>query len=367
MHGCRRLPSKLVRGLWIAIPIMALTALIMTNMTSFASLIFLAMTSIPLAYFAYWHPDSEVSHTPQKYKISHLALWGFLPISVVMTVPSWFAGIQPDISSEVVFIFTTISYISGIPLMFSAMFLYSNMSKSMADTGEIDAIAWLLKTAPPSNSAEFFKKAGQMTVSKSIGSHYRPRLLKSLMPFLSLLITSHHLPKHPSSESDTHSPSSNDEDPHSKRELENIEIYTACLARLSDFLDREGSFKRLWEDTMQHPELEPPLVDKLVQFANLDPRHRLHDRLRIAATNVLKNYKLDMEGKPVTLIVPPTLDSERSRGVATVLRNAAFLMLNVSGLNNQKEPGHQNLCEPVELELGTHVEPPHSSGDIEEA
>ena len=114
---------------------------------------------------------------------------------------------------------------------------------------------------------------------------------------------------------------------------------------------------------MQHPELEPPLVDKLVQFSNLDPQHRFHDRLRIAAINLLKNYKLDMEGKPVTFIVPPTLDSERrSRGVATVLRNTAFLMLTVSVLNNQKEQGHQNLCEPVELELGaTHVEPPHGN------
>ena len=84
-----------------------------------------------------------------------------------------------------------------------------------------------------------------------------------------------------------------DEDPH----LKNLEIYTACLARLSEFADYEGNFWCLWEDVMQHPKLDQLLIDKLVEFAN--PRHHFQDGLRSAATKVLNNYDLDMEGKHV--------------------------------------------------------------------
>ena len=41
--------------------------------------------------------------------------------------------------------------------------MFSKMSKSMADTGEIDVIAWLLITILPRYLATFFKKVGQMT------------------------------------------------------------------------------------------------------------------------------------------------------------------------------------------------------------
>ena len=51
--------------------------------------------------------------------------------------------------------------------------------------------------------------------------------------------------------------------------------------------------------------------------------------------------------------------------VSNALRSAASLTLNVSGLNSQEEQGHPNLYRPVELELTTHVQPPHS-GEIEE-
>ena len=74
--------------------------------------------------------------------------------------------------------------IIGILIIFFSNLICGRMSKSLADTGEIDAIACLLKTEPPPNLTEFFKKVGQMTVSKSTGSHYRLRLLESLTPFL---------------------------------------------------------------------------------------------------------------------------------------------------------------------------------------
>ena len=42
------------------------------------------------------------------------------------------------------------------------------------------------------------------------------------------------------------------------------------------------------------------------------------------------------------------------------------LIINVSGLNAQEERGHYRTAGS-ELELATHVEPPHSFGGIEEA
>ena len=381
MHG-RRLPSaKWIRKLWIVILAILGAALPATifliplntaakaspvNIAGIFCLFFLIAASFPLAYFA----QQEAVHTPQKYKISQLALWFFLPSSVVMSFAMWFIEASGPGIKLIISVF-----IAGIGeyIMLSSIFIFSNMSKSMANTGEIDAIAWLLKTAPPQNPAAFFKKAGQMTGFNSIGFRYRPRLLESLIAFLSLLIISHHAPEHPSSRSDSHSPSSSlpasfDEDP----QLKNLEIYIACLARLSEFTDSGGSFKCLWEDAMQHPKLEQLLVDKLVLFANLDLRRRPQEEgLRSAATKVLNNYRMDIEGKSVE-------GSVRSHGVATVLRNAvssvatffgsaASWMLNVSGL--KKDQGRPNLYGPVELELSTHVtvEPPHSSGDIEEA
>ena len=264
------------------------------NIGIWSSLSFLISASLSLAYFA----KQKADYYPQKYKISQLALWGFLPNSVLMSSVMWFqssifdtAGIGDD--------FLTIMNVFGVLITFISNVICGKMSKSMAVTGEIDAIAWLLKTSPsphsvepPLNLAELFKKAGQMTVSKP-GSDYRPRLLESLFPFLSLLITSYHLPRLPSPGSDTPPPSSNAEDSDSKRERENTEIYTACLAQLSDFSDSRGKALVFWEDTMRHPVLEQPLVDKLVQFTKLDSRHHFPDHLKSAATQVLKNYNLE--------------------------------------------------------------------------
>ena len=106
-------------------------------------------------------------------------------------------------------------------------------------------------------------------------------------------------------------------------------------------------------------DLDQPLIDKLVEFAN--PRHHFQDGLRSAATKVLDNYDLDMEGKHVKS--PATV----LWSVSTVLRSTATLMLNVNGLklNNQdSEQGHPNLHRPVDTD--TRVEPAHSSVEIEE-
>ena len=263
-------------------------------------------------------------------------------------------------------IFILLYGIGVFSIVFACWFV-SKMSKSMADTGEIDAIAWLLTTAPPQYPAIFFKKAAQMTGLNSVGRHYRARLLESLMPLLTLFIISHHTPERPehsTGSSDTHSPSSNlssVEDPH----LKNLEVYVACLARLSEFEDCEGSLWCLREDARKHPKLEQPLIRKLADLTN--PRHGYQVGLRSAATRVLDNYGLDAEGN----LVRSPLAATVVWSFASVLRSAASLTrrLNVGHgvLNTQEEQGHPNLHRPVDpVATGTRVELPHSSGETGE-
>ena len=349
--------SKKLRWLWIA----TLTLLWFGSnaAVAYATLIsstwfslFFFPASIPIAYSA----QQEVVHKPQKYKVSHLALWVFIFVSLSMILAVYYY--YP--------IFILLYGIGVFSIVFACWFV-SKMSKSMADTGEIDAIAWLLTTAPPQYPAIFFKKAAQMTGLNSVGRHYRARLLESLMPLLTLFIISHHTPERPehsTGSSDTHSPSSNlssVEDPN----LKNLEVYVACLARLSEFEDCEGSLWCLREDARKHPKLEQPLIRKLADLTN--PRHGYQVGLRSAATRVLDNYGLDAEGNLVRTPLAATV----VWSFASVLRSAASLTrrLNVghSVLNTQEEQGHPNLHRPVDpVATGTRVELPHSSGETGE-
>ena len=341
-----RLSSEWLQKLWIGTLTLlcAASSIVIAVTTDAWSSLYFLPAAISVSYFA----QQEVVHKPQNSKISHFALWVFLPVLLLKILIEFFYSL--------LFILVPLFWL----VIFSAIWMFSKMSKSMADTGEIDAIAWLLKTAPPQHPATLFRKAGQMTSFNSIGRHYRPRLLESLMPFLTLLISSHH-PEYYSP--DTHSPLSSpsfDEDPHSK----NLEIYIACLARLSEFTDYEGGFWCLREDARQHPKLEQLLIDKLVVLAS--PRNRFQDGLRSAATKVLSNYELDTEGKPVgspaTVEWSATVVLRRAvSSVATALRSVASIL----NVNSHEEQRHPDLHRPVEL--ASRVEPPHSSGEVEEA
>ena len=353
IHCGRRL-SKRLRWLWIG----TLTVLWFASnaAVAYATLIsgtwfslFFFPASIPIAYSA----QQEVVHKPQKYKVSHLALWVFIFVSLSMILAVYYY--YP------IFI---LLYGIGVFAIVFACWMVSKMSKSMSDTGEIDAVAWLLITTPPQDPAIFFKKAAEMTGHDSIGFDYRPRLLESLMPLLTLFIISHHAPERPNSDATLSSSSrqSSVKDP----DLENQEIYVACLARLSDFEDCKGSFWCLREDARQHPELEQPLIDKLVELAN--SRHGLQDSLKSAAAKVLENYGLDEHGNFRAVRSPATV----VWNFATILRSVASLTRRLyvghGGLNSQEEEqGYPNLHRPVELATGIRVEPPHSSGETGEA
>ena len=311
-------------------------------------LFFFIPAAIAIAYSAL----QEASHKPQKQKIPHLALGMFLFVVLSIILAMYYES-HP--------IFIPLYGIGVLGIIF-ACWMVSKMSKSMADAGEIDAIAWLLITTPPQYPSRFFKKAAQMTSLNCIGVDYRPRLLESLMPLLSLFIILHHVPEHPTGSSDAYSPSSKlsfDEDP----DMKNLEIYVACLARLSEFQDYEGSLGCLWEDARKHPKLEQQLIRRLVVLAN--PQHGFQVGLRNAATKVLKNYGLDAKGNPSPVESSATVGSN----VSTFLRSAASWswMLNAShggGLNSQEEQGRPNLHRPIEPAT---VEVPQSAGETEEA
>jgi hypothetical protein len=379
------LSSKRLRWLWIGTLIFLW--LVTVAAVAYANKIYLfwlplffILAAIHIAYSS----QQEVGHKPQKYKVTHLAAWGFPFLAI------------SSISIYVDYPECTILYATSMMGFVFACWMFSKMSKSMADTGEIDAIAWLLRTSPPQDQATFFKKAGQMTGLDSIGCHYRPRLLESLMPLLTLLITSNHaLEPHfsPSSEPSKQSfknelkrgqsdsdvtvvngqygPSPTtclspivdddidfiDEDPH----LKNLEIYTACLARLSEFADNVGTFWCLREDAMQHPKLEEALIDKLVVLAS--PRYHFQVSLRSAAAKVLNNYELDMEGNP--LKSPATASRSHGGNLNTVLGSVATLMSNFSWLNYRHEEQGHSTPVAVDSATSTRVEPVHLSKEIE--
>ena len=345
--SCERL--RWLRWLWIG----TLTFLWVASIAAVAyattiAPIWLIAFFLPAAISIAYSTQHETVHKSQKYKISLLATLVFLFISLLMILIFFFTH---DIVISL--------YVIGTLVLVFACWMFSRLSKSMADTGEVDAIAWLLITIPPQRPVTFFKKAGQMTGVDSIGRHYRPRLLKTIMPLLSPLITSHHAPEHHSS--DTHPPNSDrvsngrtltsltlvnddsdmvpiDEDSHSK----NLDIYIACLARLSEFTDYGGTFWCLKEDAMQHPKLERPLRNKLVELAN-SKRHS--QVVRSASTKILNNFKLDIEGNP--LRSPAT--TSVLEGVATFPRNAATSMSNDNDLYSQ-EKGHPDPATRVESE-----------------
>ena len=355
---CGFLSSKRLRRPWVGTLTFLWVALVAG--IAYASLILpiwfpllFLLACIPITYST--QHEHEAVHKPQKYKISLLAISVFLSISVSMILT-----ICLDSFENPIFIAL---YVIETLAVISACWMFRKLSKSMADTGEIDAVAWLLTTTPPQYPATFFKKAGQMTGIDSIGRHYRPRLLESLMPLLTLLITSYHAPEHHSS--GTHSPQSDDslnglvdddmvpidEDPH----LKNLEIYIACLARLTDFTDCKGNFWCLREDAKQHPKLDQPLIDKLVEL--VDPQCHFQDSLRSAATKVLNNYKLNTEGNPLeespTSNTSTTSTTTFLESVATDPRSEAT-MPNDNRLDS-RERGHSELYRRVER--ATHVGP----------
>ena len=277
---CRGLSQRKIRWLWVG----SLTFLWVASsaLIAYASMVSstgsLALICIPIAITIAYAAHEEVTHKPQEFKVPHLLFLMFFIIAPPLAAIPPFTGLRHHLSYPIVFSL----YAIGLSVLFFTGWMGSRMAKSVIDAGEVDAVAWLLKSTS-SQDPESFKKAGQIASLGSDGPHYRPRLLKSLMPLLSLLITSHR----------------NDRiDMLEDQQMYHLEIYVSCLAILSDFEDYEGSFWFMREDARQHPKLdsdpkEQPLRKKLVELAR-SPRYC--SSLRSASTKVLKNYGLDSQG-----------------------------------------------------------------------
>ena len=212
---------------------------------------------------------------PQTYMLPLFALGGFVIIGSILAAAGYFTG------SQKIFI---ILYCVGMLVLFIVGGAARKLAKSSKKTRVIDAIAWLLNSeSTPSKIEPLLRKIGHVTLDNDEDghNHYRARLLESLMPLLSSLITS---------------PRTKMLYDHSQ--LKDLETYVSCLAQLSDFKDDPfwslssrnlKLLKHLREDAKWHPILEISLHRKLVEFIK---DSRSNDLVQDAKV-VLKNFGLD--------------------------------------------------------------------------
>ncbi|KAF8811283.1 hypothetical protein BYT27DRAFT_6462320 [Phlegmacium glaucopus] len=221
---------------------------------------------------------------PQKYRLPLFSLGNFVVIGSLLSTAGYFNHSWT--------IFITL-YTIGMVLLLLFGIIARPLAKSTKETREIDAIAWLLNSTS-SDSRSLFMKAGKITSSSGDakggvrggvrGGEYKPRLLASLMPLLSSLITS---PR-----TDTQAKLHEDSEP------TDLEVYVSCLAQLSDFEKYTGSWRLLHEDGKRHPGLEQQLVTKLVWLAtNPLALEQCGENVKNAAIMVLRNHRLDEHGK----------------------------------------------------------------------
>lgn len=227
------------------------------------------------------------SRKPQRYRLPYFALGGFVVIGSILAAAGYFNG------SQNIFI---ILYVVGMSVLFLFGLAARNMAKSSKKTRDIDAMAWLTNSESTSSKIQpLLKRIGQFTFDKDGHKHYQARLLESLMPLLSSLITS----------------------PHTKMlydnsQLKDLETYVSCLERLSDFKDDHWSWKfweketlrlllSLREDAKLHPIFEDSLRQKLVELI-IDSRS---NNLAEAARGVLKNFGLDEYGNKLPMLEVP--------------------------------------------------------------
>ncbi|KAF8801147.1 hypothetical protein BYT27DRAFT_7115509 [Phlegmacium glaucopus] len=255
----------------------------------------MVLVCIPLAItFAYSMPEEEIRsrepqkdpsrlsfvfydetkrRIPQKYRLPLFSLGNFVVIGSLLSTAGYFNHSWG--------IFITL-YIIGMVLLLLFGIIARPLAKSTKETREIDAVAWLLNSTS-SDSRSLFMKAGKITSGKgddARGGDYKPRLLASLLPLLSSLITS------PRTKVDEDSKPTD------------LEVYVSCLAQLSDFVRDTGSWRLLHEDGKRHSKLEPPLVTKLVWLAtNPLALEQCGENVKKAAIAVLHNHRMDEHGK----------------------------------------------------------------------
>jgi len=245
------------------------------------ALIFIPLT-ITFSFATQEIKEDEHNRKPQKYRLPHVALGGFVIIGSILAAAGYFKH------SMKIFI---ILYCVGMLLLFIVGWPVRQLAKSSEKTKVIDAMAWLLNhESSPSKIEPLLKKIGATTLysdDKDSLHHYRARLLESLMPLLSSLITSPRTKMF-----------------YNHSQLKDLEIYVSCLAQLSDFKDDSIWDRKLWwhlrEDAKGHPILEDSLRDKLVELIQDSRSNDLTHDARV----VLTKFGLDEHGKKLRKQVP---------------------------------------------------------------
>ena len=279
-------PWKSGHRLWLPIALSLGTGAAVASATLKYSENMFPLVFIPLTItFSYAAMDEDEEdkdnlkrRRPQKYSLPHFALGGFVLIGSILAAAGYFTGTQE------IFI---ILYVIGMSILFIGGGVARYLAKSSKKTRVIDAMAWLLNSeSTPSKIEPLLQRIGQVTFDKGDEdgySHYRARLLESLMPLLSSLITSPRTKKL-----------------YDHSQLKDLEIYVSSLAQLSDFKHDHfwdwDFLKNLREDAKSHPVLEDTLRKKLVELIK-DSRS---DDLRAAASVVLYNFGFNENGKNLT-------------------------------------------------------------------
>lgn len=203
-----------------------------THTSAFYLLVF-----IPIAItFEYAMKKKPVNHKPQKHRLPRLSLSAFMLIAPLLAAAGYFRNPR----QYHIFI---ILYVLGMGVLSFYGWMASQMSKSLDETAEIDAIIWLLRSKTSPNP-DLLEKACRI-VSGPSGRHYQPKILESLMPFLSSLIVSNR----------------------PDMGVEELKRYLSCLAYLANFENQKGSWWLLREDARSHPKLKEPLLGRLVELA----------------------------------------------------------------------------------------------------
>ena len=280
LYGMLGLKKETSRWLWMGF--LAISGLAFGVVTPYAtqqiSNHWIVLSFVPSVFALAYAAQQKVDHATQDYQIPYLMGCVMLIVESLIVAAVSFARR---------WIFTPFQIMYSLAMVVLVLYgwMSSGMSKSMAKTGEIDAMAWLLRSTS-SQDPTFFKKAGQLVSlpadyndglpKEYRSSQYRPRLLKSLMPLLSLLITSYRAPQE----------SSPDPSPLSKGMPEFSE---------EDIKLGKAHFEGL--PTSHSPEVQANSVVKTLHYlprhSNTDPSFLLsHARPRLVTEKNIKLNKL---------------------------------------------------------------------------
>jgi hypothetical protein len=204
----------------------------------------MARTPIPLEDYSPW------------YRIPVLVLTGGITVVLTMDIAAFFY------KSRAVYVGTSVG---GFVALGVLAVMINRLTRFVPDTLPAEAVAWLLESSPQ-QQPELFEKAGRVastTPRKMI-------LLDTLNHLLPPLIDSHRRPQT------------------GRLERSNeLRIYLACLAQVSDFQDsKSGLWRRLRNRAViKHPALPHGLRDQLEDMRGGDDIV-----LSDAAASVLRHY-----------------------------------------------------------------------------